>query len=247
MNKKLLIIKNKSTEGPGILEPVIRKSGIDFIIVDLEKKEKAPSLDDVKAVVILGGPDSANDRNNKINSELVLIREILTNGIPYLGICLGMQLMVKAAGGEVVKSPVKEIGFRDPEDNLFNIKLTEAGMEDPLFAGLVSTLRVFHLHGETVKMTDKISLLAYGDYCLNQAVRAGRNAYGIQSHFELTANLLESWMTTDADLKLFDKKALKRDFNLISKEYRQTGETLMTNFLRISGFDLSTLSNFNQA
>nr|WP_287222515.1 gamma-glutamyl-gamma-aminobutyrate hydrolase family protein [Prosthecochloris sp.] len=63
------------------------------------------------AVVTLGGPQSANDTDRAMRRELENLKAILDKKIPYLGICLGMQTLVKAAGGNVITCPIKETGF----------------------------------------------------------------------------------------------------------------------------------------
>jgi GMP synthase (glutamine-hydrolysing) len=236
MDKKILIIKNKSSEGPGILEILLRRKNINYTIVDLESDPEYPSsLESVGAVVMLGGPDSANDVSKKIGWELAFIDRILSDGIPYLGICLGLQVLVKAAGGKVLKNIIKETGFRDPENKFFSVVLTSEGKTDAIFKGLGNEFPVFHLHGETVELTDKMTLLAAGAFCRNQVVKIGENAYGIQCHFELTPEMLEYWITTDPDLLELDTENLRNDFNYLKNDYTSTGETILNNFLNIAG------------
>jgi len=237
MEKEILIIKNITREGPGIIEQILKDKGIKYTIADLSLNNTAIPLKNYAAVVVLGGPDSANDRNKKMGGELALIKEILKARIPYLGICLGMQTLVKAAGGEVVKSPLKEIGFRDPDGNFFNVELTEEGKNDSLFHGLTDSFNVFQLHGETVILKDNMKLIATGKFCINQIVKVGTNAYGIQCHFELTSEMLEDWLDADSDLKLVDKDNLLTDFESFKDEYLQTGNKLFCNFLTLSGFN----------
>ncbi|MBM2820470.1 MAG: Glutamine amidotransferase [Candidatus Berkelbacteria bacterium] len=236
MRKEILIVKNITHEGPGILEEVLKECGIRYTIIDLNQGQNFPSAENYGAIVALGGPDSANDRNEKIKNELARIREVIAANIPYLGICLGLQTLVKAAGGKVVKNPIKEIGFRDMENNRFTVDLTEDGKKDPLFLGLNHTLNVFHLHGETVELTEGMTLLAVGKFCRNQIVKVGSNAYGIQCHFELTPKMFETWINEDTDLLVLDKEQLRTDFESIKKEYTQAGRQLFKNFLKIAGF-----------
>ena len=193
-------------------------------------------LEKYRAVVVMGGPDSANDETAKMKNELAMIREVLSRGIPYLGICLGLQTMVKAAGGQVVKSPVKEIGFRDQDDQFYNVELTKYGRKDPLFDGIDGTFNVFHLHGETVILTENMKLLAEGKWCRNQVVKAGKNAYGIQCHFELTPGMYKTWIQEDPDLQKLDIERLTADFKAISRKYKETGRHIFRNFIRIAGF-----------
>jgi GMP synthase-like glutamine amidotransferase len=235
MNKHILIIKNSTTEGPGLLEVLLRERKTGYSIIDLDSGDKLPPIDNQRAVVVLGGPDSANDENEKMRVELEFIRRILAVKIPYLGICLGLQTLVKAAGGTVIKSPVKEMGFRDPENNLFTVDLTAEGRKDPLFNGLGNALYVFHLHGETIELVEGMTLLASGKFCRNQVVRVGENAYGIQCHFELTGEMFEEWINTDRDLIRLDRRQLKKDYKFIEKDYIETGRLLLQNFLSIAG------------
>ena len=236
MKKEILIVKNITREGPGLLEDLLNEFAIQYKVVDFSLGESFPSPVGYGAVVVLGGPDSANDENNKMHNEFARIRETIDAHIPYLGICLGLQTLVKAAGGKVVKNSVKEIGFRDPESNNFAVILTKEGKEDPLFKNLSSTLKVFHLHGETVEVTGDMKLLATGKFCHNQIIKVGQNAYGIQCHFELTPGMFEEWVNKDPDLLLLDKEKLHEDFNTIREEYTNTGKHLLRNFLHIAGF-----------
>lgn len=236
MKKEILIIKNSTPEGPGLLEELLIERNIACRIVDLQQKEPFPEVNDFGAVVVLGGPDSANDQNEKMAQELMRIRQVLEAKIPYLGICLGLQTLVKAAGGKVVKSPLKEVGFKGPDGSFFTIQLTDQGKADPLFKGLESTLKVFHLHGETVEITDSMILLGKGKFCPNQVVKIGPCAYGIQCHFELTPAMFEEWITGDDDLLQLSTESLRADFESMKSKYRETGRQLFNNFLSIAGF-----------
>jgi GMP synthase (glutamine-hydrolysing) len=236
MEKEILIIKNITGEGPGIIEDILIEKGIKFTIIDLISGLEIPSAANFSAVVVLGGPDSANDQNKKMESELAFISEVIKAEIPYLGICLGMQTLVKAAGGDVVKSQVKEVGFRDPDGDLFKIELTDAGKNDLLFNGMTDSFNVFQLHGETVILTDKMELLATGKFCRDQIVKIGTNAYGIQCHFELTPEMFEEWINGDPDLLKLDRISIQSDFELLKNEYLQTGNSLFRNFLILCGF-----------
>ncbi len=236
MEKEILIVKNITREGPGLLEEELKERGIGYTVADLDQGQNFPPVKNYGAVIVLGGPDSANDENEKMENELARIREAIAANIPYLGICLGLQTLVKAVGGKVVKSPTKEVGFIDPGGNSFTVGLTDEGKQDPLFEGLDHTFNVFHLHGETVELTDDMALLAIGKFCRNQIAKVGANAYGIQCHFELTPEMFEMWINEDPDLLQLDKEQLRANFEAIRDKYIQVGRQLFKNFLKIAGF-----------
>lgn len=232
--KKVLIVQN-SHEGAGLLSELIKEHSLSQDTVILDKGDPFPSPAGYAALVVLGGSDSANDQTQKMKIELLRIKEALSLGIPYLGICLGLQTLVKAAGGRVIKSPVKEIGFRGPDAAPFRISLTPEGERDALFNGLKGTFPVFQLHGETVELTPSMILLGTGAFCRNQVVRVAPKAYGIQCHFELTQDMFREWTAVDPDLKTMDHELLARDLKDIGTDYLRTGKILFGNFLRIAG------------
>lgn len=231
----LLVVKNITREGPGLLEGVLQEEGVDFDVVDLDMGEQLPLLGDYRALVVLGGPDSANDDTEKMASELAYIKQALDAGMPYLGICLGLQTLVKAAGGEVVPGTVKEVGFINPDGNQHTVTLTDNGKTDPLLAGLEEELNVFQLHGETVELTPEMKVLATGKFCANQIVKVADKTYGIQSHFELTPEMLSVWAKEDPDLTPIGEEKLQADFAAIEQSYTLIGQTLLRNFLSIAG------------
>ncbi len=109
----ILIIKHIDIEGPGTFGDFLTTKGEPFRIVELGAGEKLPSnLDGIHAVVVLGGPMNVyeEDKYPFLKDENSFIQDVLKKEIPYFGICLGSQLLAKAAGARVVRSPVKEIG-----------------------------------------------------------------------------------------------------------------------------------------
>ncbi len=233
--QKIVIVKHISREGPGLLKEILDRYEIKYEIVDLHQGEYFPDPKLYSALVVFGGPASANDATSKIRQALQRIQEATEAGIPYLGVCLGMQLMIKARGGEVRPHTVKEVGWRDPFGEYHEVNLTTAGKSDRLFTGVTSPFRVFHLHGETVKLTDGMQLLGTGKYCRNQVVKVGARAYGIQGHLELTFDMFRDWMLHDPDVQQLDHEALQADYEDVRPEYRQTGKTVFMNFLQLSG------------
>ncbi len=235
LTKSVLIIQNVVREGAGLLEVLLREKNIPYDIVNLEQGKRSFRIEDYAVLVVLGGPESANDTTSKMQEEIQVIQDALKRQMPYLGICLGMQTLVKSAGGKVFKNPVKEVGFRDPENQLFYVALTSAGIQDPIFHELDKNLFVFQLHGETVELLPNMQLLATGKFCKNQVVKIGKNAYGFQCHFELTEEMFQCWIVQDPDLAQANQGQLQQDFNSLKKQYTEIGLKLFRNFLNIAG------------
>src|SRR3989338_1681950 len=146
---KVLVAKNISREGSGLIGEMLKEKNIYVDEVDLCKTD-FPSPKDYSAVFVMGGPDSANDDTYKMKNQIRRIKETLDYEIPYLGICLGMQALVKAVGGEVYQSPLKEIGCKDEDGRNYEVFMTSKGAGDPIFSGFYSQFPIFQLHGDTV-------------------------------------------------------------------------------------------------
>jgi len=239
MDKEILILKNIEREGPGLILDIFERNGVKYQILDFDEKL---SIDPAEygAVIILGGPESANDISKKMQNELHFIRNAVNTDIPYLGICLGMQTLVKAMDGEVIRCHDTETGFRNRDGIFYNVHLTDDGIADPLFRGLPTDFKVFQLHGETVVPSPSMTILGTGNICINQAVKAAPKAYGLQFHTELTDELLQTWLLEDPDLARLDSKKIKADFELIKNEYQLIGRKIILNFLELSGYQLAS-------
>lgn len=232
---EVLIVKNVTREGPGLIGEFLEEEKMGFDVMDLDRGEVWPDLEKYRILIVLGGPDSANDSTAKIVTELEKIRSWVLSGKPYLGICLGLQLLVKALGGRVERNPVKEIGFFDGDGKNYTVQVTPEGLSDGLFEGVAREFPVFQLHGETVRFEDaSMTLLGEGKHCRNQVVRAGKAAYGFQCHFEVTEALLEVWSREDPDLSGISREALTGELGRQGQRQRETAALIFQNFLKHS-------------
>lgn len=166
-----------------------RHAAFDLQTVELGRGESLPAdLPEVAAVIAMGGPMNVYEEEKYpfLKAEDIFLKEILRLEIPFLGVCLGAQLLAKACGAEVKKAPEKELGWCE-------INLTASADQDILFRGLDKKLDVFQWHEDTFSIPDNGILLASADTCRNQAFRAGKKAYGLQFHIEVTPDMIWSW------------------------------------------------------
>ena len=137
--------------------------------------------------VIFGGPQSANDPDDFIKAEIDFIGVPLREGKPYLGICLGAQMLAKHLGERVAPHPEgkAEVGY-------YPIKPTAAGRaicDWPAY--------MYQWHREGFDLPRGAELLAEGDIFPIQAFRAG-TGFAIQFHAEVTHAMMCRWTTRGA-------------------------------------------------
>src|SRR2546426_3254977 len=187
---RLLVLQHIGCEPLGLIEPALKERGMASRCVRRFAGEAIPKdLSSWDGLIALGGPMSANDgeRLGFIADELRLLTKVLEAGMPALGICLGAQLIAKAAGAEVTAGEEKEIGW-------YPLTLTEEGKKDRLLAGLPDTFPVFQWHGETFDVPRGAVRLAGSERYSNQAFRLGEQVYGLQFHLETTAPMIIEWL-----------------------------------------------------
>lgn len=148
------------------------------------------TLEHHSGTVVFGGPMSANDEHlDFIGQELDWIAHALAVEKPYLGICLGAQLLARALGAAVMPHPTgqREIGY-------YPVLPTPAGRRV-----LPGPLMVYQWHQEGFTLPVGSHLLATGTTFPNQAFSYARRAYGLQFHPEITATMVNHWTTEGAD------------------------------------------------
>lgn len=229
----ILIIKHIDIEGPGTLGDFLKTKGEPFEIIELGKGDSLPHDPTAyKAVVVLGGPMNVDqeDQYPFLIEENIFIQQVLAKKIPYLGICLGSQLLAKAAGARVVKSPVKEIGW-------YYVRLTPAGRQDPFLKGFDENKVIYHWHEDMFEIPPQAELLATAEGCPHQVLKVGDNAYGIQFHVELTLASIKEWceeyLTKDSIERREKVTQMLEGYVKYKKEYQAQANILYNNFLTI--------------
>jgi len=185
---KFLVLQHLPVEHPGSFRPLWSAAGIAWDTVELDAGETIPPLEGYDAMIVMGGPQDVwqEDQHDWLKPEKAAIREWVVNRqMPYLGICLGHQLLAEAIGGTVGPG-TSEVGFG-------KVTLTKAGQQAPALDGLPAELDVFQWHSAEVKtLPPEAEVLAENEACAVQAFRLG-SAYGLQFHVELTEDTVPDW------------------------------------------------------
>ena len=189
--KKILIIRHVDIEGPGTLGAYLQERKSGYLLADVWQDNAAclyhVDLAGIAGVVVLGGPMNVYEEEKYpfLTVEKYLIRELVSQKIPLLGICLGAQLIAASLGGRVKKSPVKEIGW-------FFVEVTDAAQNDPLMKGFKTGTKVFQWHEDTFELPAGAVLLAEGSG-IPQAFSFRNLAWGFQFHVEVDSSMISSW------------------------------------------------------
>lgn len=187
---KILVFQHICVEHPGSFRAFMAEDAIAWDAIELDEGEAIPSLDHYDALMVMGGPmDVWQEREHPwLVTEKSAIREaVLDRKLPYLGFCLGHQLLADALGGHVAPMATPEVG-------VLEVELTEAAAEDPLFDAMPTPCNALQWHSaEVVQTPPGSAVLGTSPVCAVQAFRTGAKAYGIQYHTELTAQTVPEW------------------------------------------------------
>ncbi len=185
----VLVIVHQAHSTPGRIGERLEKRGYRLDVRRPALGDSLPEhLGEHQAVVVFGGPMSANDELPFIRAEIDFMEQALKAGLPLLGICLGAQMMARALGARV--SPHHE---GECEIGYYPLRPTELGS-----SMLAWPSHVYHWHSEGFELPSGADLLATGATFPNQAFRYGETAYGLQFHPEVTREMMCRWTTKGA-------------------------------------------------
>ena len=188
---RVLSLVHQPDAASGVFADAATEAGheLEEWLVPRLKAPPAP-LEDYGAMLVFGGAMHVDqeDRHRWLSDELELLRRLLAEGVPLLGVCLGGQLLAKALDAPVRRMPSPEVGW-------FDVALTPEAADDPVFGGLPERFASFQWHSYEFELPEGAVPLARNDRCL-QAFRAGESAWGIQFHAEVTGDSVEEWTRT---------------------------------------------------
>ena len=190
---KILILQHINSETPGYIKDLMEADGFELTTIELDENQRIP--EDIKkydGMFCMGGPMDTwmskefpwlIEEKNKIKEYVMDLEK------PYLGFCLGCQLLGEILGGRVIKSNPPEIGILD-------IDMAEEKKDELLFSNFPNKIKALQWHSyevEGLENNNNVTLLASSDSTKYQIFRYRKNAYGIQFHIEIKSNTVSDW------------------------------------------------------
>ena len=189
----IIVLQHINIEDPGYIKDLMIDDGVKITTIELDEGEKIPNnLSSFDAMFCMGGPmDTWMEKDYPwLIDEKKSIKEFVVNlKKPYLGFCLGCQLLGEVTGGKVVRSNVPEIG-------MMNINFSDNKKNDLLFSSFPNNITSLQWHSYEVKDLEKnndITLIASSPETKYQIFRYQNHAYGIQFHIEVKKTTVGEW------------------------------------------------------
>ena len=187
---KILGLEHVSVEHPGYFLKLLEEDGHFYHSVNLSAGEEIPLLDNFDGLWVMGGPMDVWEEEKYpwlVKEKNFIKKAVIELGVPYLGLCLGHQLLAETIGGEVGKSKKPEIGVS-------SVNLTDIGSEGILFDGVDEQFKCLQWHSaEVTRLPSDAEVLASSVDCIVQALKWGTRAYSVQFHLEVERNTVRNW------------------------------------------------------
>ena len=237
---EIIVLQHIKIEDPGYIKDLMLNDGVNLTTIELDEGEKIPEeLNKFDAMFCMGGPMDTwmEDKYPWLIDEKQKIKDFVINlKKPYLGFCLGCQLLGEVVGGKVIKSKEPEIGMLD-------INFSKQKDNDLLFSSFPDKIKALQWHSyEVVNLENvkDITLLASSNTTKYQIFKYQNHAYGIQFHIEVKDTTVNDWgcvieykkaleeQLGEGALEKFDKEAKSNMF-----EMNNCSKILYSNFKKI--------------
>jgi GMP synthase (glutamine-hydrolysing) len=222
---RVLFVHHEQPLDGGSYDGVVTGAGHEIVRWAPFSGEPVPSLDGVGAVLVLGGavhPD-ADGTDPWLGGEVELIREALDRDVAVLGLCLGAQLIARAAGGRVGPVDTSEVGW-------YEVELSAEGLADPVVGTLGGPAPAFEWHHYTFDLPDGAVELARSERAV-QAFRLGDRVWGLQFHPEVTRDQVHEWTGMAPDQVDGDPAAMLEETDRRIEAWVEQGRRLCLAFL----------------
>ena len=190
---EILVLQHINIEDPGYIKDLMIKDGVNITTIELDEGEKIPNkLNFFDGMLCMGGPmDTWMEKGYPwLIEEKKKIKEFVVElNKPYLGFCLGCQLLGEVIGGKVVKT-------NNPEIGMLNVNFLDEKKKDILFADFPEKITSLQWHSYEVQELEKnkdVTLIASSNETKYQIFRYKNNAYGIQFHIEIKDTTVNDW------------------------------------------------------
>jgi GMP synthase-like glutamine amidotransferase len=235
MNKKhILVFQHLRIEHPGVFRDYFKEDGFEVTTVELDEGESIPDLNDFDALWVMGGPQDVwqEEQYSWLVEEKEAIRKAVNEfKMPYVGICLGHQLLADALGGEVGPGNNAEVG-------IMQIHKTEAGKQSPFLNNMPVTMNCLQWHAAEVKsIPSGIDVLASSEQCGIQSLSIGNQVFTTQYHQEIIESTVSDWSDIPAYKKALEKSLgedgaalLEQTANDHMQEFNKTARQLYENW-----------------
>ena len=189
----IIVLQHINIEDPGYIKDLMIDDGVKITTIELDEGEKIPNnLSSFDAMFCMGGPmDTWMEKDYPwLIEEKKKIKEFVVDlNKPYLGFCLGCQLLGEVIGGKVVKSNKPEIGILD-------INFLENKKNDKFFSKFPNTIKSLQWHSyevQNLENNNSVTLLASSNETKYQIFKYQEHAYGIQFHIEIKDTTVNEW------------------------------------------------------